>query len=387
MASTPKPVKLAELLQEQQEPFVLEVYLFERGYLRKTSSTNSSSRITSRTSSKKLTRSSSWGNLSCHKVLRSVCNKLGSRHSETTSTKGCENREGKPNGGAETRRSSRESGGTDTFSSASSRTQYDSCSEGEKESKEEAPVSLRNKHDASSLAADATQISESCNMKERKIEWLNGQSSKIHRKQQNPVSVPEDEPPHANASSPLYNKRYKLHTMSREKETSCPSTYSFNKIIEDPNLSSSLWELLFHPPLEKPRASGISEKLEPVRSSINPYPHFAKSKRVLQQKRQLLFDCVREMTENHAKKSKEQQPHNPNGFLGAEEIGKLIYEKLGSWGGKQAGHEANVNVLSELDLLGSREEWDDSYQEKREIGSEIGDAILEEIIKGIVSEE
>lgn len=253
MASTPKPVKLAELLQEQQEPFVLEVYLFERSYLRKTSSTNSSSRITSRTSSKKLTRSSSWGNLSCHKVLRSVCNKLGSRHSETTSTKGCENREGKPNGGAETRRRSRESGGTDTFSSASSRTQYDSCSEGEKESKEEAPVSLRNKHDASSLAPDATQISESCNMKERKvgtplsiqppscyryifdnidrlvaenfrslqkcsldllankanrmlqIEWLNGQSSKIHRKQQNPVSVPEDEPPHANASSPLYN--------------------------------------------------------------------------------------------------------------------------------------------------------------------------------------
>ncbi|XP_068327420.1 uncharacterized protein [Pyrus communis] len=374
MASTPKPVKLADLLQEPQEPFALEVYLSERGYLRKSSSTNTNSRSRNSNSSKKLTSSSSWGNLSCPKILRSLYKKLVSRHSETTSIKGCEKREGESNAGTNTQRSNRESGESDRISSASSRTQYDSCTEGEKESTDAAPVSLRNDHDAS-VAADASQVSESCNMKERKIERLNGQSSEIHRKQQNSVSVPEDKPPHANASLPLHNK-YELHTP-------CPSTYSFNKITEDSILSSSLWQLLFHPPFENPTASGVSEMLEPARSSINPSPHFAKSKRVLQQTRQLLFDCVREMTENHAKKMKDHQQHNCDQFLGAEEIGKLVYEKLGSRGSKEAGHQANVNFLLESDLLASAEEWGDNYQERREIGSEIGDAILQDIIKDI----
>ncbi|CAN6539756.1 unnamed protein product [Malus baccata var. baccata] len=376
MASTPKPVKLADLLQEQQEPFVLEVYLSERGYLRKSSSTNSNSRSRNSNSGKKLTRSSSWGNLSCPKILRCLYKKLVSRHSETTSIKGCEKSEGESNAGTNTRRSSRESGESDRFSSASSKTQYDLCTECEKESTDEAPVSLRNDHDAS-VAADASQVSESCNMKERKlqIERLNGQSSEIHRKQQNPVLVPEDKPPHANASLPLHNKF--------ELQTPCPSTYSFNKITEDSILSSSLWELLFHPPFENPTASGVSEMLEPARSSINPSPHFAKSKRVWQQTRLLLFDCVREMMENHAKKLKEQQQHNCDRFLGAEEIGKLVYEKLGSWGDKQAGHQGNVNFLLEWDLLASAEEWGDNYQGRREIGSEIGDAILQDIIKDI----
>ncbi|XP_009361074.2 uncharacterized protein LOC103951432 [Pyrus x bretschneideri] len=376
MASTPKSVKLADLLQEQQEPFVLEVYLSERGYLRKSSSTKTNSRSRNTNSSKKLTRSSSWGNLSCPKILRSLYKKLVSRHSETTSIKGCEKREGESNAGTNTQRSNRESGESDRISSASSRTQYDSCTEGEKESTDAAPVSLRNDHDAS-VAADASQVSEPCNMKERKLQIarLNGQSSEIHRKQQNSVSVPEDKTPHANASLPLHNK-YEL-------QTPCPSTYSFNKITEDSILSSSLWQLLFHPPFENPTASGVSEMLEPARSSINPSPHFAKSKRVLQQTRQLLFDCVREMTENHAKKMKDHQQHNCDQFLGAEEIGKLVYEKLGGWGSKQAGHQANVNFLLESDLLASAEEWGDNYQERREIGSEIGDAILQDIIKDI----
>lgn len=175
-----------------------------------------------------------------------------------------------------------------------------------------------------------------------------------------------------------------LPAMSRKKESPCPSTCNF-KIADDSIVSASLWELLFQPALEKPRGSGVSEKLEPVKSNINPSPHFAKSKRVLQQTRQLLFDCVREMTETHAKKEREKQ-RNCKGFLGAEEIGNLLYEKLGTWG-NQAGHEANINFVLELDLLGSAEEWSNTYQERREIGNEIGDTILEEIIEEIVAEK
>lgn len=374
-----KPVKqLAELLQEQQEPFVLEVYLFERGYLRKSLSSN---REGGSSFCKTFNRSSSWGlskskkgALSCSRVLRSVYNKLVSRNSGP-SNKSSENKEAELNADTKMRRKNQEIVDSDRFSSASSRTQYDSCSEDEKD---EASVSLQNDHKAS-LVADTSQVSKPCNMiKEREIEQFNGGSLKSHRKQQNPVSVLKDTPPsHADAVQ-------ELPAMSRKKESPCPSTCNF-KIADDSIVSASLWELLFQPALEKPRGSGVSEKLEPVRSNINPSPHFAKSKRVLQQTRQLLFDCVREMTETHAKKEREKQ-RNCIGFLGAEEIGNLLYEKLGTWG-NQAGHEANINFVLELDLLGSAEEWSNNYQERREIGNEIGDTILEEIIEEIVAEK
>lgn len=142
-------------------------------------------------------------------------------------------------------------------------------------------------------------------------------------------------------------------------------------------LSASLWELLFHPPSEKPRGTcGVPDML--IRS--NPSPH--KSKRILQQTRQLLFDCVREMTETHAKKMKGDQ--NSRKFLGAEQLGKLIYEKLRIWD-IQAGDETNINFLLESDFLSSVEAWNCNEQQEREICCEIGDDILEEIIKEIVA--
>lgn len=171
MASTiQKPVKqLAELLQEQQEPFVLEVYLFERGYLRKSLSSN---REGGSSFCKTFNRSCSWGlrkskgALSCSKVLRSVYNKLVSRNSGP-SNKSSENKEAELNADTEMRRKNQEIVDSGRFSSASSRTQYDSCSEGEKD---EASVSLQNDHKAS-LAADTSQVSKPCNMiKERKVE-------------------------------------------------------------------------------------------------------------------------------------------------------------------------------------------------------------------------
>jgi len=75
-----KPVKqLRELLQEQQEPFILNIYLLERGYSRKSSDSESSSRFCHVNSRKSQKRSVGRGlniskrvNPQGSKVLRAV---------------------------------------------------------------------------------------------------------------------------------------------------------------------------------------------------------------------------------------------------------------------------------------------------------------------------
>ncbi|KAL6216726.1 hypothetical protein ACLB2K_009945 [Fragaria x ananassa] len=341
-STTTKPVKLGELLREQQEPFVLEAYLFERGCLRKSNSISSS---------KSLKRSCSWGQNkskkgtpSFSKLLRSVYNKLVSKNGGSR-TENSEKEEGKFDADTEItlpRDCLEDSDGLS--SSSSSRTQYESCCDSEKD-EAVATVSFQNEDQVSLAVEGTSRISNLCNMKvERKIAMLNGETSskKKQSKEHTSISVLEDRPYHA-----------------------VP-----NKVIEESTLSSSLWELLFQPPLEKPKGtSGVPEILEPVRS--NPSPH--KSKRMLQQTRQLLFDCVREMTETHAKQMKEQ---NSTKFLGAEELGKLIYQKQRIWD-RQAGNETNIDFLLDSDF----EEWNCNEQE--EICWKIGDAILEDIIEEI----
>lgn len=110
----------------------------------------------------------------------------------------------------------------------------------------------------------------------------------------------------------------------------------------------------------------------------HPFPQFLKSKRVLQQTKQLLFDCVREVVESHVKKERGKQHYKK--FLGPEELGKLICERITSWG-IQDGDQKNTNYF-----LDSVEEWRAFEQQKKEIEFDIGDTILEEIKNEIVTE-
>jgi hypothetical protein len=149
------------------------------------------------------------------------------------------------------------------------------------------------------------------------------------------------------------------------------------KVSEDSLSSASPRELLFHLALEKPISyTGVAE-LQGL-GEPHPSPQLLKSKRVLQQTNQLLFDCVREVVESHAKKERGKQHYKK--FLGPEELGKLICERITSWG-IQDGDETNTNYF-----LDSVEEWRAFEQQKREIEFDIGDTILEEIKNEIVTE-
>lgn len=110
---------------------------------------------------------------------------------------------------------------------------------------------------------------------------------------------------------------------------------------------------------------------------------FLKLKMVLEKTKKLLFDCVREVVETHERNERGQQHYKQ--FLGPEELGKLICERIKSWG-KQAGDKTNINYFLDLDFMDLGEEWSAFEQQKREIEMEIGEAVLEDIKNELVTE-
>uniref|UniRef100_A0A5B7AMZ4 Uncharacterized protein n=1 Tax=Davidia involucrata TaxID=16924 RepID=A0A5B7AMZ4_DAVIN len=118
MASTmPKPVaakQLQELLLEQQEPFILESYLLERGYCLKNNLNSAVSLpVCSGNSSKFLKREKVIPY--CSKIVRAVFNKLIMKNSKSSVT--------------EIGTSNQDFAESDRFSSASSTTVFNSCSD------------------------------------------------------------------------------------------------------------------------------------------------------------------------------------------------------------------------------------------------------------------
>lgn len=158
-----------------------------------------------------------------------------------------------------------------------------------------------------------------------------------------------------------------------ENLTACPK-----KVLEDSLSSAPSRELLFHSAIEGSSCTGLQGLNE-----SNPPSQFLKLKKVLQQTKKLLFDCVRDVVETHVRNERGQQHYKE--LLGPEELGMLICERIKSWG-KQVGDKKKKNYLLDLDFMDSVEEWSDIEKQKREVEMEIGDAILEEIKNELVTE-
>lgn len=174
-STTAKPAKqLGELLQEQQEPFSLDAYLIERGYVKKSinSKTEGNCGFFNVNSSKFLRRSTTSGldkSRKASKTWRAICKKLvftnesKSFNKSTCDVKVAEFSVNKMP------RNSQEVAESNRFSSASSTTVYNSCSESD--DKEETPPTSLPKHCAS-LAAKTLRALKLYNMKEKMVETL-----------------------------------------------------------------------------------------------------------------------------------------------------------------------------------------------------------------------
>lgn len=167
-------------------------------------------------------------------------------------------------------------------------------------------------------------------------------------KQLSPVSVLDED-------SPLHYKHYNLKT--RETESS--------------NSRS-------HCKSQQPRRVGFQEWRE-----LNQYDQYMINKTALQQRKQLLIDCRREVIEKYREKEKHRELEMKK-MLGGEDVWKPVCKTVWIWS-QDSSNESNIVHLLHSDFMASIDEWDaDFEQQKFEISMEIENDILENVVNEII---
>ncbi|KAK8646707.1 hypothetical protein V6N13_120485 [Hibiscus sabdariffa] len=344
--------QLGELLKEQQEPFVLEVYLSERGFVKKN-----------------LIQGVNFNFGCCHGNSAKFLNKSGSQnHSKKGSPqfpkvhqaiqrnnffkiKGLrtKNSDGKLSV-TEIDVNNHETAEADRFSSASSATMYNSCSDSDIDEPSmfaDTSMSNRNPHDE----------------REKKIQSLNG----VAWKKINSIALK------SNTNSPEVKKTARKVASKR---------LFWPKLMKvDSVLSPWLLNLLQTRP-DKSSCACAGLKLHKV-LLWSSSSRTSRSKRVSQQRKQPLFDCNKEpMENNHDKELKGKG--KGKGFKGSGEvIPRFRCENLKGWG-KRGGGESNIKQLLELDIISSTQWRDDFESQKWNMVMVVGNAIVEEITSEVV---
>ncbi|XP_058781143.1 uncharacterized protein LOC131655266 isoform X2 [Vicia villosa] len=330
MASpSPKPQKkLSEFLNEQQEPFILELYLLERS--------NSSKKLTSTSPTNFQKPSSSCFLNKKRKPLFPFCKILTCVHKKklaaaiknscTTNkhTNASVTMSHKDNNVDRIQTASE----TDRFSTVSSSTVFHSCSDTEDEE-------------------DRTSFSS--------------------RKYHNPLFSP-DSVCNTGIHSQQDSDNRKCHQRCIKV---CPTHETLNKDVcvcgvvvpKKINEESLLLPAIF--------SSLIQTAKRDQKNYTKQLRQILEHKRVLHKTKKLLFDCVKEFTKNMKKKDCKK-------FMGAEKLGKIIWKRRKEGGGN---YETNITKLLNLDHLDSMNEWSEFKTEIKDISFEIADAILERMMK------
>lgn len=165
--------QLRELLQEEQEPFILELYLVERGYLRKSFNGGSSFPRCHGDSRKSVKRSfssglkrSKMGVPQFPKALRSVYDQVISIN-ERLRIKTCNHGDGNVDVTKNKDRQNQEAVEFERFSSASSSTVFNSCCGSDAEE-----TSTSQLKDHISFTANTSQSLKLCNLLEKEVTKL-----------------------------------------------------------------------------------------------------------------------------------------------------------------------------------------------------------------------
>ncbi|XP_059631168.1 uncharacterized protein LOC132274039 [Cornus florida] len=331
MASKPVVVakQLSELLREQQEPFVLEEVSFSCWSC-------NSNRLLKRSATSGLKRGRKVLP-NCSKTVRALFNKLVSIHSHRIKNSVSGDGDFSVTE-IQSQMSYRDGEESDRFSSASSTTVFDSCSESDAE---EAPNSSERDN-----ILDTADTCQSCNI------------------------VPRD---HENAIGSQTNGSLSVH----------------KSINLDGGLLAHNKRKKHKAKVMRPVASSTSKlrkstKVEDVDLLVHTSPQYLKSMRVLQQKNQLLFDCVREAVDVTHVWRKRRRRRRLREVLGPEELGKLLSESVVTW--SKQSEETNTTLLLNFDFFDSIEEWSDFEFHIREISMQIVDSILDDIVNEIVTD-
>ncbi|XP_073306524.1 uncharacterized protein [Primulina huaijiensis] len=316
------PIFLGEFLQEEQEPFSLEVYLLERGCAKGTRSLNSRSHFLNSDKILKGYVLMNRRNLlpNCSNFVKAIFKQLGA---VTTNLK-----INNLSDGDQVR--NQENASRDSFVSKSRRIVFSSSTHCVEESSK---LFLEEEVDA-----------------DVKLKWRRVEDN---RQLLSPVSVLEVA--ESDEISPLHHKQSNI-----KKTTLAESSTSASQF-------------------KSKQPTNYSAKVLRQIPASSPYTQHIRNKRALQQTRQLLIGCVREVIENYRKREHVKK------ILGAEELWTLVCENVWHWS-QDSIHETNIIHLLHYDFLASAEEWSADFEvHKKGICMDVGDAILEDVINEIVA--
>lgn len=326
--------QLGQFLQEQQEPFTLETYLLERGQFGSKHLISDGDFRCCSSSSKFLKRSASCGAKkrrkvipNCSKIVKSLLNKLVAISHSNQKIKNYLASEEHKNATSK----NTDIADDDKFSSESSTTVFNSCSDS---SDAEEGDNLSSPQAADDNFLHEKQVSE--DRRKLRLDFLE------ESKQLSPVSVLE-ETESSDDDSPHVKKQECLKAKKQEEFSSTPA------------VSNS--------------------------GETNPESQYIKNKKAIQESRQLLFDCVKEVVENQ-RNNKDPQKEEFQRILGAEQLWELLLQNIWLWS-QESINETNINHLMHFDLLSSFEQ-SSGVEEKRELGRVVGDLIFVDISNEIV---
>ncbi|KAL7154934.1 hypothetical protein ABFS83_03G037700 [Erythranthe nasuta] len=319
------PKLLVEFLQEQQEPFALDNYLLERGY-----SKGSATSSALWNSARFLKKSASLGLRKrreivpkCSEFVRAVCGRFVVLHNITTNhnIKNRGNNGGRRNSNTSEKQHANEE---DKYylSSISGTTVFDSCSESD----------VGDDAHCSQVEADA----------ERKLEWRYMEDC---NKKLCPVSILQE----TKEGSPFHDEGESSSTSFSQFKSKRTATQYYYTSVE--------------------------EELQELVDVSSSYSQFIINKRALQQNKQLLIDCVREVIKKYRKKDGK--------IFGTDELWKLVCENVWIWS-KDSIDENSIIHLLRYDFMESSLHAD-SDQHKEDLSMLIGDAVLDCIINEFIT--
>ncbi|XP_052188639.1 uncharacterized protein LOC127799006 isoform X2 [Diospyros lotus] len=324
MASlVPKPAsarQLGDLLKEQQEPFVLEVYLLERGYLRNKLNVGRSFSCSIGNSSSCLKKSVNWGLNDrrkviprCSEIVRAVFKKVVAI---STSQR-------MKNSGNNVDYTVREIAGI-------------------KQEKAESDGNRLAITDTCPAFKLANLLQEKEVLTNTNLQWSFGEDTKQH----SPMLVLEGV--HLSQDS-------SIHAIRQE-----------NIIKKDSLVAVSLCK--FTVKSSTKRASCIPR--------FDPCSQQLIAEKTMKQSKQLLFDCVKELVGSRVL---DRGNRHTVKFPGPEELGHLLSGDMRRWC-ELSANESNTAQLLNLDSMASEAQFHEFKTSMKETVAEIGDAILEDII-------
>ncbi|BAT77938.1 uncharacterized protein HKW66_Vig0096690 [Vigna angularis] len=345
--ASPKPKSgkiLAEFLKEQQDPFILDLYLLEKGY-----STKNKKREPLFQFSKVLTtlhKKLVFHNPSCILIRESH---IINQHVLHTVPR-------QPESSDQTIED------TDRFSSstATNSTVYLSCSDSDEDGTAVSPQKNKalffpnNCHASNTGIPQSQQTTDNEKHEQRCLE-----GDPVPECGSRTVSVTEEATLKQDVSG------------MEERRSSC-CVFVPKKMTEDSVLSVALWSSL----IQSAKREKCSKELGELLGANANVCHVLKSKTLLHKLKQVVFYCVREISVNvWRKECREHQCLKES--RGREELGKIICVRTRELGGNERNRIASLLSL---------DEWSEFKPQVRHICVEIADALLERLTMDIVAE-